>query len=229
MLPGLIEEILALPGLRRFRLSSIEPSTVTDEIIGLMAAEPKFARHFHIPFQSGSDAVLARMNRRYSVGEFCDLIRKIAERVPDCGIGSDVICGFPGETDEEFQATFDRIEELPLTYLHPFTYSERPGSEAAGYADPVPGDVRKRRTRALKKLSADKNLEFRRRHVGTEAELFVEEMRRNGRAHLGGLTDNYLRVQTSVPVEQKLQRTITDAVLSELGDSPADRFEAQLV
>jgi threonylcarbamoyladenosine tRNA methylthiotransferase MtaB len=194
LLPKLIEDILALPGLDRFRLSSIEPSTVTDDIIGLMAGEEKFARHFHIPFQSGSDAVLARMNRRYSVGEFRDLLFRIADRVPDCGIGTDVICGFPGETDEEFQETFDRLEELPVTYLHPFTYSERPGSEAVGFGDQVPGDVRKRRTRALKKLSADKNREFRRRHVGRDAVIFVEEMRRNGESHLGGLTDNYLRV-----------------------------------
>lgn len=194
LLPELIADILALSGLDRFRLSSIQPNTVSDDLIELMAAHDKFARHFHIPLQSGSDAVLERMRRPYAGSDWEDLIRRIAERVPECGIGTDVICGFPGETDADFQRTFDRLAELPVTYLHPFTYSERPGSDAAAFAHAVPGDVRKRRTRALKKLSADKNLEFRGRHVGREAEVFVEEMRRNGLPHLGGLTDNYLRV-----------------------------------
>jgi threonylcarbamoyladenosine tRNA methylthiotransferase MtaB len=134
------------------------------------------------------------MKRPYTAAEFDDVVHRIAERVPDCGIGTDVISGFPGETDTDFQHTFDRIEALPFTYLHPFTYSERPGSEAATFGDAVPGDVRKRRTRALKKLAADKNRAFRERHVGREVEIFVEEMRRNGEPHLGGLTDNYLRV-----------------------------------
>jgi len=193
-LSALIGRILDLPGLERFRLSSIQPDTVSEEIIERMAAHEKFARHFHIPLQSGSDAVLGRMRRPYSGAAWQELIERIAHRVPDCGIGTDVICGFPGETDDEFQDTFDRLADLPITYLHPFTYSERPGSEAAAFADQVPGDVRKRRTRALKKLSADKNLEFRQRHVGREAVIFAEEMRRNGEPHLGGLTDNYLRV-----------------------------------
>lgn len=194
LLPQLLKDIVEMPGLNRLRLSSIEPSTVTDEVIELMRSEEKFARHFHIPFQSGSEAVLERMNRRYSVGQFCDLIEKIADRVPGCGIGTDIISGFPGETEENFQETFDRIVELPLTYVHPFTYSERPGSEAVAFTDQVPGDVRKRRTRALKKLGADKNGAFRREHIGTDAVVFVEEMKRNGETHLSGLTDNYIRV-----------------------------------
>lgn len=194
LLGDLIADILELPGLDRFRLSSIQPNTVTDEIIDLMASNGKFARHLHIPLQSGSDDVLARMRRPYSGGDWEELIRRIAERVPECGIGTDVICGFPGETDADFQRTFDRLETLPVTYLHPFTYSERPGSDAASYAESVPGDVRKRRTRALKKLSADKNRAFREAHVGREAEILVEEMRRDGEPYMSGLTDNYLRV-----------------------------------
>lgn len=193
-LTDLIADVLEVPGLQRFRLSSIQPNTVTDGMIDLMATHPRFARHFHLPLQSGSDDVLRRMKRPYTAAEFDDVVHRIAERVPDCGIGTDVISGFPGETDTDFQHTFDRIEALPFTYLHPFTYSERPGSEAATFGDAVPGDVRKRRTRALKKLAADKNRAFRERHVGREVEIFVEEMRRNGEPHLGGLTDNYLRV-----------------------------------
>lgn len=194
LLAGLIEDILELPGLDRFRLSSIQPNTVSDEIIELMATHDKFARHFHIPLQSGSDSILERMRRAYTSEHWRELVERIADRVPDCGIGTDVICGFPGESDQDFQRTFDRLAGLPITYLHPFTYSERPGSEAAAFGEAVPGDVRKRRTRALKKLSADKNLDFRRRHLGREMDVFVEEMKRDGVPHLGGLTDNYLRV-----------------------------------
>jgi threonylcarbamoyladenosine tRNA methylthiotransferase MtaB len=194
LLTDLLVDILALPGLDRLRLSSIEPSTVTPELIDLMASEEKFARHFHIPMQSGSDDVLARMNRRYASASFAELLHGIAERVPDCGIGTDVICGFPGETDRDFQRSFDRLVELPITYIHPFTYSVRPGSEAEAFGDQIPGDVRKRRTRALKRLSRDKNLAFRRTFVGDTMPIFVEEMRVGGAPHLGGLTDNYVRV-----------------------------------
>ncbi|HMB68220.1 MAG TPA: radical SAM protein, partial [bacterium] len=194
LLTDLAWKILQMPGLARMRVSSIEPSTVTDELIDLMAGEEKFARHFHIPFQSGSDEILRSMNRRYAAGEFAELIRRIAERVPDCGIGTDVICGFPGETDDHFRETFNHLETLPITYIHPFTYSVRPGSEAESMGDHVQGDVKKRRTRALKKLSRDKARAFRERLVGSDVVVFAEEMRVSGQPHLGGLTDNYVRV-----------------------------------
>ena len=194
MLPELIEGILDIEGVERFRLSSIEPASVSDEIITLMAESPKFARHFHIPFQSGSDAVLARMKRRYRAGEFADLVTRIVERVPDCGIGADVICGFPGETDEDYLRTFEYVERLPITYVHAFTYSPRPGSEAEHYTAQVPGDVGKRRTRALKRLSGEKNRHFAQRHIGQVVDVLLESTRRGGAARIGGWTDNYLRV-----------------------------------
>lgn len=190
----LLERLLDLPGLERLRLSSIEPASVSDELVELLAREPRFARHLHIPFQSGSDAVLERMRRRYTAAQFSELIWKIAERVPDCGIGADVICGFPGESDEDFQATFDRLAELPVTYLHPFSYSVRPGSQAEAEGDPVGGDVKKRRIRALKRLVADKNRAFRERHLGREVAVLLEPGRRAGAPRLCGWTDNYLRV-----------------------------------
>ena len=194
MLPELIESILGLAEVERFRLSSIEPASLGEEAIALMAESPKFARHFHIPFQSGSDPVLARMKRRYRAGEFADLITRIGERVPDCGIGADVICGFPGETDEDFLRTFEYVERLPITYLHVFTYSPRPGSEAEHFTDQVPPEVRKRRTRALKRLSAEKHRRFAERHVGQVVEVLLEPARRGGAARVGGWTDNYLKV-----------------------------------
>ena len=194
MLPDLIGSILEIDGIERFRLSSIEPASLSDEVITLMAESPKFARHFHLPFQSGSDAVLARMKRRYRSGEFADLVTRIIERVPDCGIGTDVICGFPGETDEDFLRTFEHVERLPITYVHAFTYSPRPGSEAERYTDQVPAEVRKRRTRALKRLSAEKHRRFAERHIGQVVEVLLEPARRGGTARIGGWTDNYLRV-----------------------------------
>ncbi|HEX9585960.1 MAG TPA: tRNA (N(6)-L-threonylcarbamoyladenosine(37)-C(2))-methylthiotransferase MtaB [Gammaproteobacteria bacterium] len=197
MLAELIGEILNVPGLERFRLSSIEPSSVTDELIDLMAAEDKFARHFHIPFQSGSNDVLERMNRRYTVEAFAETIGKIAERVPGCGIGADVICGFPGETEADFQQTFDRLVELPVTYLHPFTYSVRPGSAAEAFGDQVAADVKKRRAQSLKRLTRDKNRLFRERHVGATMDVLLESSASTDGGRASGLTDNYLRVEVS--------------------------------
>ena len=159
-----------------------------------MAESPKFARHFHIPFQSGSDAVLGRMKRRYRAEEFADLVTRIGERIPDCGIGVDVICGFPGETDEDFLRTFECVERLPITYVHAFTYSARPGSEAEHFTGQVPGEVGKRRTRALKRLSADKHRRFAERHVGQVVDVLLETSRRGGTPRIGGWTGNYLRV-----------------------------------
>ena len=133
-LPELLRRILEVPGVQRLRLSSVEPASVTAELIELMAGEPRFARHFHLPLQSGSDSVLSRMQRRYRSDHFRSLVGTVSEAIPECGIGTDVICGFPGESDADFRRTFDLLEELPITYLHPFTYSVRPGSAAEAYA-----------------------------------------------------------------------------------------------
>ena len=196
-LERLIEQVLALPGLGRLRLSSIEPASVTDELVELVAGEPRFARHFHIPLQSASDPVLERMRRRYRGGDFVRLVESVARRVPGCAIGTDVICGFPGESDEDFQRTFDALAELPVTYLHPFTYSVRPGSEAEGYGGQVPGEVAKRRTRALKRLSADKARDFRASQVGRELEVLVETV---DETRAVGTSDNFLRVHVPAPL-----------------------------
>ena len=218
-LVDLIERILAVPGLERFRLSSIEPASVDDDLVALMAGEERFARHFHIPMQSANDEVLARMRRRYTASGFRRLVERIAERVPDCGIGTDVICGFPGETDAAFEDTFDALAELPVTYVHPFTYSPRPGSESAAWKDDVPSEVKKRRVGALKRLSRDKGRMFRERHVGRVAGVLPEG------SDGSGWTDNYIRVQLAgsgpapdgrgAPgvVEVKLARLTADGML----------------
>ena len=202
-LTELLRRILDVSGVQRLRLSSIEPASVSPELVDLVASEPRFARHFHIPFQSGSNRVLERMRRRYRVEQFVELIESISQRIPRCGIGADVICGFPGETDEDFQCTFDRLVELPITYVHPFTYSVRPGSQAESFRDQIPGDVKKRRTRSLKRLSRDKTRAFQEQHVGEVMPVLLESESRPGAGVAGasnlgfaGWTDNYLRVET---------------------------------
>ncbi len=194
-LADILRQVLDLPGLLRLRLSSIEPASVTDELVDLVAGEPRLANHFHLPMQSGSDRILDRMKRRYSNQRFVDLVKHIASAVPRCGIGVDVICGFPGETDEDFQSTFDTLDALPVTYLHPFSYSPRPGSEAEEYGDDVASEVKKRRIFALKRLAEQKNRTFREDHVGRDVQVMLEPSDRdNANSGLGGWTANYLRV-----------------------------------
>ena len=201
-LVDIVAEILAIDGLQRFRLSSIEPASLPLQLIEWMAQEPRFARHFHLPLQSASDPVLARMRRRYSAAEFVALVQRIKDRVPECGIGADVICGFPTETDADFQRTFDALVELPITYLHPFSYSVRPGSEAEPWGDPVPAESKKRRIRSLKRLANEKNAAFRALHVGKILPVLIETSRRGGVEQPSGWSDNYIRV--TIETEESL-------------------------
>lgn len=214
-LAGLLQALLAIPGLERLRLSSIEPASIDSDIIALMAQHPRFARHFHIPFQSGSDAVLGRMRRRYRAAEFADLVARIHHAIPGCGIGCDVICGFPGETEADFQATFDMLSDLPISYVHPFSFSARPGSEAALLADDVPVAEKKRRVGALKRLMHDKNRSFREQHVGLVMPVLLESTRRGGTERVEGWTDNYLKVDLG---EGRAQPLIADVRITGLGD-----------
>ncbi|MFT5173500.1 MAG: threonylcarbamoyladenosine tRNA methylthiotransferase MtaB [Gammaproteobacteria bacterium] len=216
-LASLLRELLRIPGLTRLRLSSIEPASITPEIIELMASEERFARHFHIPFQSASDGVLQRMRRRYRAQELYDLLHTIADRIPECGIGCDVICGFPGETDEDFQLTFDALTSLPVHYVHPFAYSVRPGSEAEAFGDQISPDIKKRRVQALKRLMRDKNREFREQHVGRLMPVLLEPSRHAGQSRLGGWTDNYLRVDMGVGAADIAIRQVRITGLSEHG------------
>jgi threonylcarbamoyladenosine tRNA methylthiotransferase MtaB len=216
-LASLLRDLLGIPGLERLRLSSIEPASITPEIIELMASEERFARHFHIPFQSASDGILQRMRRRYRAQELYALVHEIADRIPGCGIGCDVICGFPGEDDEDFQRTFDALSSLPVHYVHPFSYSVRPGSEAEAFGDQVPPDVKKRRVQALKRLMRDKHREFRQQHVGQMMPVLLEPGRHGGQSRLGGWTDNYLRVDMGVGATDVAIRPVRITGLSEQG------------
>ena len=162
----LLGTLLSATEVRRLRISSVEPMDWSEELLDLIAKEPRLAKHVHMPLQSGSDAVLKRMFRKYRARHYASRLEIAYRLIPDAAIGADVMSGFPGETDAEFDETVRFIEHHPFTYLHVFTYSERAGTSAAGMNDAVPVEVRRERTRRLCELSAKKNREFRRRMIG---------------------------------------------------------------
>ncbi len=191
-LSDLLKRVLDETAVERIRLSSVEPMDFSEELLELMASSPRIAKHVHAPLQSGSDAVLKRMKRRYRARHYEDRLKKAQALMPDAAFGADVMTGFPGETDAEFSETYEFVRRMPYTYLHVFTYSERPGTPAAAAADHVPHPVRKDRTRLLRELAAQKNLEFRQRMVGRNLSAVTLD---NGKA----LTENYLNVELAAP------------------------------
>src|SRR4029077_5581932 len=154
--------------LERLRLSSIEPLEVVPDLIDLVATHPRMAHHFHIPLQSGTARILKAMYRPYSPQYYADLVSRIRKLIPDAAIGADVMVGFPGESDEDFAETYRLIESSPLTYLHVFPYSPRPGTVAADLPHHVPEHVSRFRAKTLRSLIAQKNERFRRKMIGTE-------------------------------------------------------------
>ena len=193
-LADLVRRLLDETPVERLRLSSVEPMDFSDDLLQVMADSQRIAKHVHAPLQSGSDTVLRRMHRKYRPRHYADRIHKARALMPDCAVGADVMTGFPGETDEEFARSFAFIESLPFTYLHVFTYSERPGTPAAESAAQVPHAVRKQRTHALRDLAARKNLDYRRSMVGKTLSVITLD---NGTA----LSENYIKVQLATPRE----------------------------
>ncbi len=185
----LLKAILRETSVRRLRISSVEPMDWGDALFELVADDARIAKHVHLPLQSGSDAVLKRMFRKYRTRHYASRLELAFRLMPDAAIGADVMTGFPGETEAEFQETVHFIEQHPFTYLHVFTYSERPGTLAAELADAVPTDARRERTRILREISASKNREFRRRMIGKVLPAVTLEQR--GMA----LTTNFLKVE----------------------------------
>jgi threonylcarbamoyladenosine tRNA methylthiotransferase MtaB len=194
-LATLIRRLLNETGVERLRLSSVEPMDFSDDLITLVAESPRIARHVHAPLQSGCDAVLKRMKRRYRVRHYESRIRKAYALMPEAAYGADVMVGFPGETDGEFDESYTFLESLPFTYLHVFTYSERPGTPAAEMTGSVPVPVRKERNRVLRELAARKNLAFRQRMAGRTLSAVTLDQRNVA------LTDNYLKVEQAIPRE----------------------------
>lgn len=191
----LIKELEKIEGIDRFRISSIEPNLLTDEIIEFVAQSKKFVPHFHIPLQSGSDEILQLMRRRYDAAHYQSRIKKIKELIPNCCIGVDVIVGFPGETEEEFLKTYRFLNELDITYLHVFTYSERPNTTAIRLKETVPMGERKKRNKMLTILSEKKKRLFYENHAGQEFTVLFEHENKDD--VMFGFTDNYIKVKTN--------------------------------
>lgn len=189
----LISELNTVEGIERIRISSIEPNLLKDESIELVAGSKSFVPHFHIPLQSGSDDLLKKMKRRYLTGLYRNRIAKIREVMPDACIGVDVIVGFPGETEEKFLETYHFLNELPISYLHVFTYSERENTEAAAMSGVVPPAERKKRNKMLRILSEKKKEAFYRSQLGKTLPVLWEHEEKDGMMY--GFTENYVRVK----------------------------------
>jgi threonylcarbamoyladenosine tRNA methylthiotransferase MtaB len=204
-LAGLLRLILDQTSVCRIRLSSVEPMDWSDDLLELVATSPRIAKHIHAPLQSGSDTVLRRMHRKYRPRHYEDRIRKARALMPDAAIGADVMVGFPGETDEEFEQSRQFIESLPFTYLHVFTYSERPGTPAAESKAVVPVPVRKQRNKILRDLAAAKHQAFLHSMVGRTLSAVSLDGDRSA------LSDNFLKVRLaeSCPPRRMIQVQIT--------------------
>lgn len=201
----LMQRVLEIPNLERLRLSSIEPLEVTPEMIALAASEPRIAHHFHVPLQSGSARIIREMRRPYSPEYYSGLLHRIREQIPDAAIGADVMVGFPGETDDEFMETYRLIESSPLTYLHVFPFSSRPGTVAADMPNHIPEAVSRFRGKRLRDLIAKKNEDFRRSMVGSDLEVLVLD---DGSA----VSTNFLRVTVpaDLPANHWVRVRVTD-------------------
>lgn len=212
-LVGLIQRLESIPALRRIRISSIEPTTISGDLIEHMATSTKLCRFLHVPVQSGDDGILQAMNRRYTAREFRALIGGVVRRIPDVCVGTDVMVGFPGEEDRQFAATQALLEELPFSYLHVFRYSTRPGTAALRLPSRVSGKVMKARCRTLSALSRRKRMAFYGRYVGQSVDVLFEARRKDGL--WTGLTDNFIKVGVSSekPLENRIRRvTLTGVV-----------------
>lgn len=211
---SLIKELDKVAGITRFRISSIEPNLLTDEIIEFVAGSNKFVPHFHIPLQSGSDKVLRLMRRRYLRDLYKNRIEKIKNLIPHCSIGVDVITGFPGEGEKEFTESYEFINDLDVSYLHVFTYSERDDTDAINLDKPVPVEERKRRNKMLRILSQKKLQHFYRQHIGQVHEVMFETEDKDGMLH--GFTANYIKVKTGF--DASLVRQIAQVELLKTDD-----------
>ena len=189
----LISELDQVEGIERICISSIEPNLLKDESIELVSKSRSFVPHFHIPLQSGSDDLLKKMKRRYLTSLYQNRVSKIREVMPDASIGVDVIVGFPGETEEKFMETYQFLNELPISYLHVFTYSERENTEAAEMEGVVPIPERKKRNKMLRILSEKKKMAFYQTQLGKTLPVLWEHENKNGL--MFGFTENYVRVQ----------------------------------
>lgn len=224
----LIKALDEVEGIDRIRISSIEPNLLTDEIIEFVAQSKKFVPHFHIPLQSGSNKILKLMRRRYQRELYVDRVSKIKSLMPHCCIGVDVIVGFPGETREDFLETYHFLNELDISYLHVFTYSERENTLAAEMPDPVPGSQRADRSKMLHILSDKKRRKFYEENLGKEAIVLFENDVENGMMH--GFTQNYVRVTAKYdPILINEMKKVRLVAINEKGFVEVEEAEAEIL
>ena len=214
----LVKALDQVEGIERYRISSIEPNLLTDEIIDYVAASKRFAPHFHIPLQSGCDEVLELMRRRYDTALFAHKVERIKKAMPHCFIGVDVIVGVRGETEAYFEKAFDFIKGLDISQLHVFTYSERPGTMALKIDHVVDPKEKHKRSQRILELSEQKLKAFYEAHQGTVHKVLFEQPSKDKPMH--GFTENYIRVEA--PYQQELINKATEVTLgdfNEIGDS----------
>ena len=205
----LVKELDGVEQIERFRISSIEPNLLSNELIEFVSNSKKFMPHFHIPLQSGSNKTLANMRRRYQKELYAEKVGLIKMLMPHCCIGADVIVGFPGETDEDFKETADFLQSLDIAYLHVFTYSERDNTHALTLKPVVPVHIRHERNKILRNISYSKMQAFTENHAGQSRKVLFESLNKNGM--MEGYTDNYIKVAT--PFKKEWENEIVEWVL----------------
>lgn len=218
-LASVLEMLLPIPGLERIRLSSLEPGHITDRLVRLMADEPRVCRHFHLSLQSGSDEVLRRMRRGYTAGEYLATVERIRREIPDLGLSTDIMVGFPGETEEHFRDTMELARTAAFSRIHIFQFSRRKGTPAADYPNQVPTRVKEDRAHRMSELASDLSLAFHRRFLGRQVEVLVEE-EGNPEGVLEGLTDNYIRVRFPGPGD--IKNTLTGVRITDVDSEGAE-------
>lgn len=217
----LVQELDKVEGIHRLRISSIEPNLLKDETIDFVANSDTFVPHFHIPLQSGSDDLLRKMKRRYLRKVYTNRVSRIKETMPNACIGVDVIVGFPGETDEHFLETYNYLNDLDISYLHVFTYSERANTEAVLMEGVVPKNVRSKRSKMLRGLSAKKRRAFYESQIGNSLTVLFESENKEGYIH--GFTENYVKVKT--PWNPELVNTLHEVTLTKIDEDGLVRFD----
>lgn len=217
----LVKALDTVEGIHRLRISSIEPNLLKNETIDFVSKSSSFVPHFHIPLQSGSDAILKLMRRRYLTNLYLDRVAKIREVMPHACIGVDVIVGFPGETDEHFLETYHFLNELDISYLHVFTYSERDNTVAAEMKNVVPKNVRAKRSKMLRGLSVKKRRAFYETQIGSTRTVLFESENKEG--YINGFTENYVKVKA--PWNPELVNTLHTIQLTEIDEDGLVRFD----
>ena len=217
----LVKALDEVDGIERLRISSIEPNLLKNETIEFVAQSRTFVPHFHIPLQSGSNAILGKMKRRYQREVYTDRVETIRRLMPHACIGVDVIVGFPGETEDHFLETYNFLNEMDISYLHVFTYSERDNTEAAEMPDVVPMNIRNKRSKMLRGLSVKKRRAFYESQIGTKRTVLFESENKEGYIH--GFTENYVKVKT--PWNPELVNTLHEINLTRIDEDGSVRME----